>query len=510
MRAFQVLLFVVLGAGLAGCAVGPDYHAPQMKLPDGFVAASGARGATGAGHEAVDPAKWWHALNDAKLDSLIDRAIQANPSLEIALTRLQEARTFETVVAGRALPDLEASAGAGRGTGSNLARGRIAPPLNAASNTAGLQHITSIAGFDAAWEIDLFGRVRREMEAARYDTQALAAARNAVLVTVVADVVRAYLDMRGLQTQQAVLGQNLRSALKSLELVQARFDRGITNELDVTLARRQLATLQAQVAPLGAQISAAQYAIAALLGQFPEEMATELAKPELIPQVPDQIDGGMPLDLIRRRPDILEAERLLAGATARIGIATANLFPQLAVTAGAGTQAQGLGVTPASSQSIWSAGAAAIWPLLDFGTLDALVNVADLRTHELLVNYKQTVLRAVQEVDTSMSSYTAQQDRLRNLGEALAASQRAVSLASQRYDRGLTDYLNVIDAERQQYDLEEQYATAQVAVGEQFVALYKGLGGGWEQYQSIPPIRQPQPAIVAAFRRLLNPGDPLK
>ncbi len=510
MRAFQILSFVVLGVGLGGCAVGPDYHAPQMKLPDGFVAASVAQGVTGEGHEAVDPAKWWHALNDPKLDSLIERAVQANPSLEIALTRLQEARTFETVVAGRALPDLEASAGAGRGTGSDLTRGRVPSLLTSASNAAGLQHITSVTGFDAAWEIDLFGRVRREIEAARYDTQALAAARNAVLVTVVADVVRAYLDMRGLQTQQAVLGQNMGSARQSLDLVQARFDRGITNELDVTLARRQLATLEAQVAPLAAQISAAQYAIAALLGQFPEEMVTELAKPDLIPQVPERINGGIPLDLMRRRPDILEAERLLAAATARIGVATANLFPRLALTAGAGTQAQGLGVTPASSRSIWSAGAGAIWPLLDFGALDALVNVADLRTHELLVNYRQTVLRAVQEVDTSISSYAAQQDRLRNLGEALAASQRAVSLASQRYDRGLTDYLNVIDAERQQYDLEEQYAAAQGAVGEHFVALYKGLGGGWEQYQSIPPIRQPQPAIVAAFRRLLNSGDPLK
>jgi len=510
MRAFQVLSLTVLGVSLAGCAVGPDYRTPQMKLPDGFVAASDSQSATGAGHETVDPAKWWHALNDAKLDSLIDRAIQANPSLEIALTRLQEARTFETVVAGRALPDLEASAGGGRGTGSNLARGHIAPPLNAASNTAGLEHITSIVGFDAAWEIDLFGKYRRAIEAAQYDTQAFAAARSAVLVTVVADVVRAYLDMRGLQTQQAVLGQNMRSAQKSLDLVQARFDRGITNELDVTLARRQLAILQAQIAPLAAQISAAQYAIAVLLGQFPEEMVKELAKPELIPQVPDQIDAGLPLDLIRRRPDVLEAERLLAGATARIGVATANLFPQLALTAGAGQQAQGLGVTPASNQFIWSAGVGAIWPLLDFGTLDALVNVADLRTHELLINYKQTVLRAVQEVDGAMSGYAAQQDRLRNLGEALAASQRAVSLASQRYDRGLTDFLNVVDAERQQYELEQQYATAQVAVGEQFVALYKGLGGGWEQYQSIPPIRQPQPAVVAAFRRLLNPEDPLK
>jgi NodT family efflux transporter outer membrane factor (OMF) lipoprotein len=508
----RCLSAIGLSACLAGCAVGPDYHTPKINVPDAFIATSGTQVPKTAvpTNPTLDIAKWWHALNDAELDALVERAIQANPSLEIALTRLQEARTLEVGITGLALPQVEASGGAARGTGSNLTRGRVSPPLNAASNTAGLHQINYLGGFDATWEIDLFGRYRRAIEAARYDAQALAAARNSVLITVVADVARAYLDMRGLQMQLAVLRQNIRTAQQSLDLVQARFDRGIINELDVTLARRQLATLQAQVAPITSQISAAQYAIAVLLGQFPENLAKELEKPGLIPQVPEQVQAGLPLDLIRRRPDIREAERELAGATARIGVATANLFPRVAITAGAGSQGQGLGVTPVVNQSIWSAGVLATWPLLDFGTLDALVDVADLRTHELLVNYKRTVLNAVQEVDSAISSYAAQQDRLRNLGDALAASQRAVSLASQRYDRGLTDYLNVVDAERQEYDLAQQYAAAQVAVADEFVALYKGLGGGWENYQSIPPIRQPQPAIVAAFRRVLAPEDPLK
>jgi len=412
-------------------------------------------------------------------------------------------------ITGVALPEVGASAGGGRGTGSNLARGRISPPLNAASNTAGLHQINYIAGFDAAWEIDLFGRYRRAIEAARYDTEAAAAARNAVLITVVADVARAYVDMRGLQMQLAVLRQNIRSAQTALDLAQARFDRGIINELDVTLARRQLASFQSQVAPLASQVSAAQYAIAVLLGQFPEDLPKELDKPGLVPQVPEKIDPGLPLDLVRRRPDIREAEWQLAGATARIGVATANLFPRVAITAGWGGQAQALG-NPTVNQTIWSFGGLATWPLLDFGTLDALVDIADLHTHELLVNYKQTVLNAVQEVDNAISGYSAQQDRLRNLGDALAASQRAVSLATQRYDRGLTDYLNVVDAERQEYDLAAQYASAQMSAGEQFVALYKGLGGGWEEYQTIPPIRKPQPAVIAAFRRVLAPEDPLK
>ena len=501
---------VAIVVALTGCAVGPNYHAPKMKVPDKFAAGSSATATTAPGNAAVDLTQWWRALNDLQLESLIDRAIRANTNLEIALTRLQEARTFEAVVAGHALPNLEASAGLGRGTGSDLTRGRVASPLTSASNTAGLQHITSAYGFDAAWESDLFGKYRREAEAAHYDTEALAAARNAVLTTVVADVVRSYLDMRGLQTQQAILRQSLQSSQKLLDLVQARFDRGITNELDVSLARRQLAVQRSKAAPLASQVSAAQYAIAVLLGLFPEELAQELATPQLIPSLPDRIDAGLPLDLIRRRPDVIEAERLLAGSTARIGVATARLFPSLILNAGVGNQAQGLGVTPYVDQFIWSVGAGALFPLLDFGTLDAQVNVADLRTHEFLTGYKQTILRAVQEVDTAMSNYVAQQDRLRNLGEALAASQRALSLASQRYDRGLTDFLNVVDAEREQYDIEEQYATAQVVVGEQYVALFKGLGGGWEPYQSIPPIRQAQPAIIAAFRRLLAPEDPLK
>ncbi|HVY08367.1 MAG TPA: efflux transporter outer membrane subunit [Burkholderiales bacterium] len=491
-------------AMLAGCAVGPDYRAPRTTLPEKFAAAPPEPSAAGD----IDPAKWWGALDDAQLQSLVERAIRSNTSLEIALDRLQQARTFETAITGRALPAVEAVAGAGRGTGSDLTRGKVTSPLTAATNTAGVQHITSVAGFDAAWEIDLFGRARREIEAARYDTGAFAAERNAVLITVVADVVRAYIDMRGLQTQQLILQRNLASAGKLLELAQARYERGITNELDVTLARRQLATLRAKTAPLAAQVSALQYAIAVLVGQFPEDVVQELAAPQLMPQIPDRVNAGLPLDLVRRRPDVVEAERVLAGATARVGVATARLLPTIVLTAGAGQQAQGLGVTPRMDKFIWSAGGGALFPLLDFGTLDALASIADLRTHEALVAYKQAILRSVQEVDTAMAGYAGQQDRMRNLGEALEASQRALSLATQRYDRGLTDFLNVVDAERAQYDLEEQYATAQIAVGDQFVALYKSLGGGWEQYQSIPAIRQPQPAVVAAFRRLLNPDVP--
>jgi len=287
--------------------------------------------------------------------------------------------------------------------------------------------------------------------------------------------------------------------------VQARFDRGIINELDLTLARRQFATIQAQIAPLQAQISATQQVIAVLLGQFPEDLVSELAAPALIPAMPDRIDAGIPIELIRRRPDIRAAEWDLAGATARIGVATGLLFPQVVLTGAVGAQGIGSGFSPDRSQHLWSAGYSVFVPLLDFGVIDAQIKVADLQTQLLLVRYKQTIQGAVQDVDTAIASYAAQQDRLRNLGEAVVASQRATELATQRYDRGLTDFLNVVDAQRQEYDLEDQFAVAQTSVAEQFVALYRGLGGGWEQFQA-PATPRPLPAVMAMFQHLITSG----
>jgi len=495
---------------LAGCMVGPDYRSPDMKMPVNFITSpqDGQKSLENGGNKAVaDAVKWWRSFNDQELNSLIDEALRSNPDIEIALYRIQEARTKEALIMGTALPDIGVGGGGGGGTGSDISRGRAAAPLVAADNTKGLTRITHVFGFDAAWELDLFGKYRREMEAAARDTQAAVAARNTVLVSIIADVARAYIDMRALQMQLAVLQRNTDVAQKYLHVTQARFDAGITNELDLILAQRQLATLQAEKMPLTEQVRAAQYVIAVLLGKFPEDLGSELQNPGLVPELPEKINAGLPLDLLHRRPDILEAERELAADTARVGVAAANLFPHVSLSGGAGYQGQGLGVTPIETSFIWSAGPSVSWSLLDFGTLDSLVAIADLHTREKLINYKKTVLDAVREVDTSIGSYAGQQDRLRNLGKALIASQQAVSIASQRYDWGLTDALNVIDAERQEYDLEKQYVSSLQTAAEQFISLYKALGGGWEQYQSFPAVNKPQPALVAIFTRLMNSHD---
>jgi NodT family efflux transporter outer membrane factor (OMF) lipoprotein len=512
MTPFRYFTLALTATILAGCAVGPNYHTPDEHPPSEFAAVHGQTSMTSPASTpapqaaGVDYATWWRSLNDPELDSLVTRAVAANPDALIALDRLQAARTYEIAVVGAALPDVEASGGAGRGTGSDLTRGRAAQSLVSADNASGLKHINVLGGFDAFWEIDVFGKYRREMQAARADAQASLAERNQVLVAVIANVARAYIDMRGLQTRASILHNAEKTLQESLRIVRIRYERGITNELDVTLATRELGVLQAQIAPVEAQVNAAQYTIATLLGLYPEDLIKELTPPAMIPSVPAVVQSGLPLDLLRRRPDIAQAERELAASTARIGVATGNLFPQLAVTAAIGYQRQGLGTTPIIGQHIWSAGPAAAWSLLDFGALDAQVEIARLRTRAQLVNYKRTIQNAVKEVDSTWDDYAAQQDRLAKLGDALVASQRAVTLANERYTRGLTDFLNVVDAERQEYDIEEQYSDAQVAVDEQFIALYRTLGGGWEKYQSLPPVHFPQPAIIAMFHRVLSPG----
>jgi NodT family efflux transporter outer membrane factor (OMF) lipoprotein len=486
-------------AGLTACAVGPSYRTPDTKLPAAFSAGAGTSNPPGA-----ELAAWWRSLGDPELNSLVDRAVKSNFDVEIALTRLQQARTYEAVVVGHALPEVDATAGEARGTGNDLARSRAEQPLVSSANTNGLSQINTLAGFDAVWEIDLFGKYRRAFQAARFDAQAAAAARYEVLTSVIADVVRAYVDLRGYQVDLGVLRQASDVLRESQRIVNQRYERGITNELDVTLATRELETLDAEIAPEEAQVKAARNAIAVLLGEFPENLAPELDAAELVPTTPDATAPGIPLDLLKRRPDIIEAERRLGAATARIGVATADLFPQVALVGSIGAQ-QGQGLAGQTlGKHLWSFGPAAVWPLLDFGALDAEVDIADLEAHAALVNYRGTIVNAVREVDNAMDAYAAQRSRLDDLGRAMLAGQRAVQLATERYNRGLTDFLNVVDAERQYYEIQEQYTAAQTAEDEQYIALYKSLGGGWQNYRQVPPIRRPEPAIVAAFRRTLS------
>lgn len=499
-------LLPILAGGLTGCAVGPDYLMPQIGAPGLFT--TGSLGGSASGSVSVaqlqSPAivRWWSLLRDQQLETLIHQAVVANPDIEIAANHIRAARANEVAVRGLALPMVEANAAAGRGSGTNSTKGRVAGPLNAGTNTSGLEEITHVAGFDAAWELDLFGKNRRAYEAAQYSTDVAVEQRRAVLVSVVAEVARAYVETRGVQAKIKVSKENVARAQKIFDLMKTRFDRGLTNELDVKLASRQLAILKAELAPLGSEEYAGCSRIAVLLGTYSGGVCQELSAYRQIPVTPSRLKTGLPVSVIRRRPDVRAAERQLAVETARIGVAVADLFPRVAITAGGGLEGQGIGVVPVITKSIYSVGPSVYWPLLDFGTLDSLVHIQQLQADSQFLTYKRVVISSVEEANVALSRYRAAMATLKSLGIAAKESKGAVDLATERYDRGVTDSLNVLDAERQDDELQLQYVQAKVDAATALIALYKALGGGWEMFEQDLPAPPARPAVLAAFDHL--------
>src|ERR1700722_13512230 len=380
----------LLGAtvALSGCAVGPEYFTPDAALPAAFVTQPASKPPASDG-ASPDLWQWWRTLRDPQLNDLIARALQNNLDLNIALDRLQQARLQLVVIGGQALPEVNGSAGGGAGTGTDETKGRAAQALRDGDNNQGLKKISAIGGLDAEWEIDIFGKIARRVEAQVYTAEALKEARDWVYVVIAADVARLYFDLRARQDRLQILYRNIEAARKVLDLAQTRLDRGLTNELDVLLAKRQVQTLQADVEPLKAQIAANAYAIAVLVGEYPENMPRPLQRPSAVPRLPARAPAGTPVDLLRRRPDIREAERLLAAAVADIGARTADLFPAVAITGGAGGQAGPRSGSAIPITWIASIGPTLEAPILDFGALDAKIEIADYRAHELAAVYKR-------------------------------------------------------------------------------------------------------------------------
>jgi NodT family efflux transporter outer membrane factor (OMF) lipoprotein len=501
MRVQGLACLIVFAGALAGCALGPEYFTPDAAIPVSFTVPPTGNSAPSGG-ASPDLWQWWRTLRDPQLNGLIERAMANNLDLKIALDRLQQARLQLIVIGAQAVPQLNGGAGGGVGTGTDETKGRVAQALRDGDNSTGLKKISAVGGLDAEWEIDIFGKIARRIEEQAYTAEALKEARDWIYVVIAADVARLYFDLRARQESLEILYRDIEAARKVLDLAQTRLDRGLTNELDVLLARRQVETLQAGVEPLKAQIAANAYAIAVVLGEYPEGISRTLRRPGAAPRLPARAPVGLPVDLLRRRPDIREAERYLAAAVADIGARTADLFPSLAITAGAGAQTGPKSGSGIPITWIGSIGPTLSAPILDFGALDAKIEIADYRAHELAAVYKQTILVAIQQVDEANASYQGFRQSLRSLDAALDAARQATKVATERYDRGLTDFLNVLDAERQQFALEQQRADVVRLAGDSFVALYKALGGGWPPDEIIPPIRRPDPAFIAAVKRL--------
>lgn len=470
-----------------GCAVGPNYKAPEMKVPDGY----GATTRPSAEATAAELRQWWTNFNDSTLNSLIERATQENLDLRLAELRIRESRAARGVARAGYYPSVDAQGSYRRSRDSQTAFGGENTDSGGGGFDFGGSQVERdlyTAGFDASWEIDVFGGVRREVEAADADIQASIEDRRDVLITLLGDVARNYIELRGRQRRLAITRANLESQRQTLELTRARFNAGVVGELDVARARALVETTAAQIPLIQQNVRESIHRLGVLLGREPAALLEELGNEGPIPVGVTELPVGLPSDLLRRRPDIRRAERQLAAQTARIGVATADLFPRFSLTGSFGLQSEKFSNLGDSASIFYNWGPAFRWNIFNAGRVRSEIAVQNAREQQQLVVYEQTVLNSLEEVENAMVAFQRQQERRVSLASAVDANRRAVTLANDLYSRGLTDYLAVQESQRNLLQAEDQLALSEEQVSSNLVALYKALGGGWE------PEEQPEQA----------------
>jgi NodT family efflux transporter outer membrane factor (OMF) lipoprotein len=425
---------------------------------------------------------WWTLFNDTTLESLIERAAASNNDLRLAEARIREARALRGIVAADGYPgvDVGGSYTRSRGSGSvETTDGQVTGSESGGSRSRQTRDLFEI-GFDAGWEIDLFGRVRRSVEAADADVQASEENRRDVLVSLLAEVARSYIQLRGDQRRIAIAVSNLDSQRRTLELTLGRSEAGLSSELDVAQARVQLSTTEARIPALESSARQAIHRIGVLLGMEPGALIVELGEEKPIPVGPGEVPVGLPSDLLRRRADVRMAERELAAATARVGVAKADLFPRFSLTGVAGQDAVGLVDVALPSNTFWSFGPSVRWPLFDAGKLRANVQVQDARQEQALVRYEQAVLSSLKDVEDALVAYSSGHAGRNALLQAVQSGRRAVDISTELYSRGLVDFLNVLINQRALDATQDQLALSEQTLSTTLVALFKALGGGWD------------------------------
>jgi NodT family efflux transporter outer membrane factor (OMF) lipoprotein len=509
-------LVALTGAAVfAGCNAGPDYVRPKLAMSAGFsqlphAQPTSATSTVVAAHAPplTDLAHWWEAMHDPELNSLLSRAVAGNLDMMAAVGRLQQSRALLAQFGSQSLPDLNLSGVGGQGTSNNLARGGLVDgPLAASVNTSALRSVTQVLGVDTEFQLDLFGNLRREGQALAADSAVANEVRNQVLVTLLGEVARNYVEIRTLQLRVSIAQKTIDVQRKAAGVERQRYERGITNELDSALADRELESTQATLGPLQARLLMAKRNLAVLLGEPPDSLLKELDADAPLPRPPAEIASGLPVDLLRRRPDVRQAEAQLMAANARLDVATTFLYPRIFMTAAGGFESQGFGREPVAYRGLWEAAPAISWPLLDFGTVDANIQAQNQATRAAAAHFQKVVLSAIAEVDNGLTTYDGQRLRLDSLNRAIADAQRAVDLATQRYDRGIIDYLNVLDAQRSLFSLLDQQAVSENDAVADFVNVCQSLGGGWEGFPPPKPLKAPLPAIFATVRDATGNSD---
>ncbi len=452
----------LLALTLTGCAVGPDFQRPRADLPANWVNASAANAQAVSDQELRS---WWTKFNDPQLTSLIERARAANLDLRMAAARVRQARASKGIAFAALGPTVDAS--------GSYTRSRNA--------TTGVKADLYQAGFDAGWELDLFGGARRGVEAAEADLAAAQEGQSGVLVSLAAEVASNYITLRTTQQRLAVARQNLAAQEKTAEITRQLYAAGFSNRLDLSNAEAQRATTAAEMPVLEAAVRQTMHNLAVLLGLPPGALLTELTPPAVVPVAATEVPTGIPSDLLRRRPDIRQAEAALHGATARIGVATADLFPRFTLSGAMNFSDPSLGSLFTWAARGWTFGPSVSWRLFDTGRTLANIELQKAMQEEEGLAYQKTVLVALQEVENSLVAASKEKEHQQALTEAVAANQRATELATRLYRAGETDFLSVLVAQRSLYAAQDALAQSTGTVATDLVALYKALGGGWEE-----------------------------
>jgi len=487
----KISLLLVSLTLLAGCAVGPDYHAPTLNAPAQWSEPL----AGGESSNATAIATWWKNFHDPELDALVDRAVAANLDLKIAGARVREARAQAGIAEADFGPTVDASSSALRQAAS-----KNQPVLGALPIPASVPFVNNVyqAGFDAAWEIDVFGGRRRAAEAATAEVAASEYNQQDAQVTLVAEVARNYIEVRGFQQRLAIARQNIQAQEDALAIAQERSKKGISSDLDVQQAATVLAQTQAQVPSFESGLETAMHRLGVLLGQQPGALQAELSASAPIPATPPEVPVGLPSELLQRRPDVRQAERNLAAANARIGVATADLFPKFSLTGDLGFESVSTSDWISPGSKFWSLGPTVQWRIFDAGRIRANIRVQDARQEQALDAYEQTVLTSFEDVENALVAYAKEQVRHRSLEQAVGTSKDALNLSNQLYANGLTSFINVLDAERSLYQTQDDLVQSDQAVTQNLIALYKTLGGGWAMNPSPVAAQIAAPTVALA------------
>jgi NodT family efflux transporter outer membrane factor (OMF) lipoprotein len=497
---FPVRLAILVAslAGLAACAaVGPDFQPPQASAPEAYRDAARATGPQSAVTMQAEPdPRWWQSFKDPELDSLIERAVRGNLDLRMAVLRIAQGRAQTQIAGAAGLPSISATASYTRqqlGLKGILQSQGAYDKADAAFDGGGaaLDKLTQPIGlfqlgFDASWELDLFGRVRRSVEASDAQTQAAIESRNDALVSLEAEVAQVYAQLRGAQALRRAIADQLTASRDLLDLTQSRQQSGLSSQTDVANQQSQLAQLESRLPSVTQQERQAANSLAVLLGQPPGSLDEELARDGAVPPPPPLVPIGLPATLARRRPDVRQAEAQLHAATAQIGVSVAQLFPDISLSGQFGTRAVDADYLTRWASRFFSVGPSISLPIFEGGRLMADVRLSKAREAELALNYRQTVLDALRDVENSLVAYRSDQQKLMALQRSADAGQSAYDLARDAYRHGIGSFIDVLSAETRLDESRQAVVQTTLQVTTDLVAIYKALGGGWQDTPDAP------------------------